>query len=492
VRRSLSRNQGSILIWTVLTIAILSVIVAEAVRVVSIKYQSSLQSTQWQAALLGAESGVDLAIVELRKSLYPPSLYANVTPFPTASPAGSWDGPPTADGSTGGHETITIPSAGLAGTNVTIDVKVDKPTTILATTAPYYQYYRIRSTGTLPITGPARATDNKYDSNLRKLSLQWERFATGLASHLSTPQVSRRIEVVVKPVSSFNLAALSMGQLDLTSGNIVIDSYDSRDGTKSTNQLYDVAKRQQNGDIATDGNLINAGNAHIYGDVYTNSGTVTGTAGITGQQRTDFYQDAISVAAPSGFPATATTINNGTTLTVSGAPVGNGAQGSPARYTVSSVDLNGNGNLIIGDANTTGYIEVYVTGSVSVTGSSQITLSPNVKATIYFAGDFSVSGSGIVNSNNQPGDLQLYGIKPANNVTQSVSLGGNAELSAALYAPDANVTINGGGSNGHVYGSIVGKTVVMNGVTNLHYDEALGASGLIDNYKIVSWFEDNR
>src|SRR5205085_6148579 len=339
---------------------------------------------------------------------------------------------------------------------------------------------RIRSTGTLPITGPARTTDNKYDSNLRKLSLQWDRFATGLASHLSTPQVSRRIEVVVKPVSSFNLAALSMGQLDLTSGNIVIDSYDSRDNTKSTNQLYDVEKRQQNADIATDGNLINAGNAHIYGDVYTNSGTVTGTAGITGQQRTDFYQDAISVAAPSGFPATATTI---TTFTGAG-----GTQQSPVRYTVSSVALNGNGNLTIGDASG-GYVEIYVTGSVSVAGSSQITLSPNVKAKIYFAGDFNVSGSGIVNSNNQPGDLQLYGIKAPNNATQSVSLGGNAELSAALYAPDANVTINGGGSNGHVYGSIVGKTVVMSGVTNLHYDEALGATGLIDNYKIVSWFE---
>jgi hypothetical protein len=32
----------------------------------------------------------------------------------------------------------------------------------------------------------------------------------------------------------------------------------------------------------------------------------------------------------------------------------------------------------------------------------------------------------------------------------------------------------------------------MTGVTNLHYDEALGASGLINNYQIVSWIEDTR
>jgi hypothetical protein len=32
----------------------------------------------------------------------------------------------------------------------------------------------------------------------------------------------------------------------------------------------------------------------------------------------------------------------------------------------------------------------------------------------------------------------------------------------------------------------------MTGVTNLHYDEALNGTGLINNYRIVSWFEDNR
>ena len=480
---SSSRNQGSILVWTVLTISILSLLIAEVIRVVSIKYQNALQSTQWQDALLGAESGIDLAIVELRKGLYPASIYGNMPPFPTASatPAGSWDGVPTADGSTGGHETITIPAAGLANTAVTVDVKVDKPSSILDQ-INNYQYYRIRSTGTLPLTGPPRVTDNKYDSNLRKLSLQWNRF-TG--AH-GPPQVSRTIEAVVKPTTSFDLAILSMSQLNLTDENIVIDSYDSRSPDKSTNGLYDVTKRQQHGNIATDGNLINAGNAQIYGDVATNSGTVTGTAGITGQQRTDFYQEAISVGAPSGFPTTATVVDRNTTLSAAG-----GTLQSPVRYTVGSVALNGNGNLTLGDASG-GYMEIYVTGSVSVGGNSQITLSPAVKAKIYFAGDFSVAGNGIVNSNNQPGDLQLYGIKPPDNVTQTVSLGGNAQLTAAVYAPDANVTVNGSGSSGHVFGSIVGKTVVMNGVTNLHYDEALGIGGPVTNYKIVSWFEDNR
>src|SRR5438132_3130412 len=68
---SRSRPQGSILVWTIMTIAILSLLAAEVIRLVSLKYQSALQTATWQEALLAAESGVDLGIVELRKSLFP-------------------------------------------------------------------------------------------------------------------------------------------------------------------------------------------------------------------------------------------------------------------------------------------------------------------------------------------------------------------------------------------------------------------------------------
>ena len=115
-----------------------------------------------------------------------------------------------------------------------------------------------------------------------------------------------------------------------------------------------------------------------------------------------------------------------------------------------------------------------------------------MRATIYFAGNVDVSGNGILNTKNQPSDLQLYGIQPPSGSSEHVSLGGNGQIIAAVYAPDHDVSINGGGTNGHVFGSVVGKTVTMTGVTNLHYDEALGATGIINNYKIVSWFEDNR
>jgi hypothetical protein len=86
----------------------------------------------------------------------------------------------------------------------------------------------------------------------------------------------------------------------------------------------------------------------------------------------------------------------------------------------------------------------------------------------------------------------MYGIQPATDESKHVSLGGNGQISASVYAPGHDVSVNGGGTSGHVFGSVIGKSVVMTGVTNLHYDERLADGGIINSYKIVSWFEDNR
>jgi len=480
MRRQHSTKAGSVLVWTVVVIAILSLIAVETLRLVTAKYQNALQTSTWQEALLAAESGIDLAIVELRKSLYPAPNHAWE----------GWNNPPGNEVT--GYELTTVPNAGLDGTPMTIETNVDAPSQLIDPTN-WWQYYRIRTVGTIPITGPARASDNPQDTKLRRLSLHWERFTNGiLTPHLLTaPQVSRRIEAIVRPVSSFDQAIMSVGVVDLTNQNIVVDSYDSSDSTKSTNGLYDPAKRQQNGDIATDGQLIEAGNAQIYGDVATNAGTVSGAANITGVERTDFYQEPIPVGAPSwsSWNASPSSVTGTTTITASA------TKGSAAsRYVLTSVSLSGSKTLTVAgnpDGSQT-YVEIYVTGDISVSGTGQIVVQPGVTATIYFAGNVDITGNGVLNSNNQPGDLMLYGIQPPTTSSEHVNFGGNSQITASIYAPGHDVTVNGGGTNGHVYGSIVGKTVTMTGVSNLHYDERLGSTGVINNYKIVSWFEDNR
>ncbi len=473
--------RGSALVWTILLITILSAVAAELLQVVSSKYYSTLHTSIWQESLLAAESGVDLAIVELRKSLYPAPNYAWQ----------SWNNAP-ANGVVS-YGLTTVPNAGLAGTPMTIEVNVDAPSE-LRDPANSWQYYRVRAVGTMPITGPVRTGDNRQDNRLRKLSLHWDRFTgSALASQeVVAARVSRRIEAIVRPVSAFDQAIMSVGALDLTNQGIIIDSYDSRDETKSTAGQYDVAKRQVHGNIATDGAILNAGGARVYGDVATNSGVATGIGNITGVERNDFYQDPIPVGTPNwpSINGSPSTINNSTkTLT------GSTTEGHPtSRYVLSELRLSGSKTLTLtGAPGVTTYIEIYVTGDIDVTGNGEITLGPGVKAKIYCGGNVNISGNGVVNTNTKPVDLLFYGIDPVDpTIARNFQLGGNALVAAAVYAPAYNVEINDGGTRGSVFGSFVGKTVKMVGVTDLHYDEALAAGGTVNNYKIVSWFEDTR
>src|SRR2546429_8523244 len=132
MKQKRATKAGSILVWTVLTIGILSLIAVETLRLVTAKYQNALQTSTWQEALLAAESGIDLAIVELRKSLYP-------------APNHAWEGWHNApvNGAVS-YGLTTVPNAGLASTPMTIEVNVDAPAALLDT-GNSWQYYRIRT-----------------------------------------------------------------------------------------------------------------------------------------------------------------------------------------------------------------------------------------------------------------------------------------------------------------------------------------------------------
>ena len=58
-----SQERGSVLLWTVLVIAILSVFATEVLRAVSGRFQLGMQAAAWQEALIAAESGIDLGVV---------------------------------------------------------------------------------------------------------------------------------------------------------------------------------------------------------------------------------------------------------------------------------------------------------------------------------------------------------------------------------------------------------------------------------------------
>jgi hypothetical protein len=91
--------------------------------------------------------------------------------------------------------------------------------------------------------------------------------------------------------------------------------------------------------------------------------------------------------------------------------------------------------------NVTGAVKLYVTGDFSMDGNSQIALAGNLPANL----EIYVVGSGAVN------------------------LGKN-NLYAVVYAPQSVVTMSG---NCDLFGSIVAKSILMNGNNTIHYDESL-------------------
>ena len=50
---------------------------------------------------------------------------------------------------------------------------------------------------------------------------------------------------------------------------------------------------------------------------------------------------------------------------------------------------------------------------------------------------------------------------------------------------DHNVGYNG------IYGAFVGKTITVEAMTHVHYDQTLQQAGPVNHYEIVNWTEDS-
>ena len=96
--------------------------------------------------------------------------------------------------------------------------------------------------------------------------------------------------------------------------------------------------------------------------------------------------------------------------------------------------------------------------------------------------DAAVGGGGVISESGLATAFSYFGL-PKNT---SLSIGGNGQLAGAVYAPNADINLNGGGN---VYGSLMGKSLNVNGNFSFHYDEALSRYFVIYAFKILSWDE---
>ena len=136
-------------------------------------------------------------------------------------------------------------------------------------------------------------------------------------------------------------------------------------------------------------------------------------------------------------------------------------------------------NLKVGDGAAKNYS--FSPGNIHILGG--ITNSGTLKV-------YQVSGSGDLTGNisvdsNRPENFWYFGTSDI----KSITFGGTSSFIGVIYAPQATLTLNGGGNNIGVVGSSISKVIQMNGHYNFHYDEYLSSIGPSRGFVPNSWQE---
>ena len=310
----------------------------------------------------------------------------------------------------------------------------------------------------------------------------------------STNQISRTIKVTTVLNSLFAKGMVARLNVTLNGNNISVDSYDSGDPNYSTNGRYDPAKRKDNGTVATnsgDPNMFSTGNANIWGKIATGPGGLA-SAG----PNSCIGNNAWHTAGGKGIqPGAATDDMNQSFFDVtcpvslsSFAPSSGTANGTNYDYVIGPGDWVLSGSKTLGGkVIVTGNARLLVTSGVSFSGSDFLYIAPGASLQLYVSAQkATLGGQGIQNDTGTPSSFVYYGL-PTNT---SLSYSGNAAMSGAVYAPNADFTMGGGGQNTYDFsGACVTRTITMNGKFNFHYDERLGISGPNWGFIATSWNE---
>jgi hypothetical protein len=494
------RQHGSVLVIALLTITILTAICVTSLYIASQNANAASQAASWQQALSGAESAVDQAIAALNTTTWTnwvtlTGSVPNLQPQPGSTPPAA-NAPPT----TGHYNYLSSsvsPQSG--GYNVNGDIVasgegnplVSMWTTIDSAGLPLdsngNQWYRIRATGTAAAVGPVRISNQRLDNDLRKIGLRFDRKTNNA---IASPQATRTIEVVVQALAqSIWVRGITLKGNITMSGGGTVDSFNSSDPFKSTIGLYDATKRQSHGDIATtsSGTTSNLNNTYVYGSIAYSGSAIKNTTNVQGTISTPFNATIPATSDPgwtSGMWNSSVSQVNGTAIVTAGTKT------APTRYKLSQLTVSGGNTLTIAGngGGTDGYIEIWVTGKMTTSGTGYITQDPSVHVTYWVDNDITLSGNSYLNLAGLAQNVVINGVGTGHKITES----GSAAFVGVINAPGFDATISGGGSYN---GAIIANSLTISGGSGLHYDEALntnGASTAIGNYAFASWFEDTR
>ncbi len=444
-RQSLPKsNQGSVLIVAMLLAAIIAIALGSYISMSTNALKLSNRSFYENASMNLADSGLELGVYALNQN--------------------NWTGWDTSDG-VNAKQTFTgfnYPQ------NTTGKVKV------------YIQNYS-PGVGQVPVV-TAQAIINQPDG--------------------SAP-VTKMVEVTLYQRSYFANGLVAKNQVSFSGNNAGVNSWNSNPTNSSPAQVvpYSSSVAHDHGSVGSTtvttatGGAVGLGNADIWGYAAV-GGTTTasisvgpnGTIASFGSPQgtvdpthitTDFTANFDTVTAPDTSSAQAVSAINGSYSL--------GTASLSTVYVVPSISLSGNNNTLTISGNVTLVVSAAAGSSaISVTGHGSIVVKPGSTLKVYTAGDISIAGDGAVNNATQPIDMQFWGTGTA---SQNISIAGNGILSAVVYAPNAAISMKGGGNSGVVAGAFVGNTIALTGNDAFHYDESLANFVSGQPYGITKWRE---
>jgi len=454
-------QDGSVLLVSLLIAAILGTVLASYLILTQTQNLSVARSQQWNTAIPLAEAGVEEALSHLN---------AGAPYFDPAEATNNL----VSNGWTYSGGLLHSPRRYLGQDYYDAAIQFVGVTPV------------IFSTGTVAVvTSFARAPGPMFA-------------AVGTTAPAGAAPKSRSVRAETKIDALFAVAMAAKETIDLRGNNVTTDSFDSADPQYSINGLYpvgDLSKTKDNGDVCTDSviiNSLNVGNANIKGKAKTGpggtiaigpQGSVGSRAWVEGGNRgiqpgwsaNDFNVYFPEVALP-------------TTIWLAAPPgaVINGVWYDHVFLTSGDYQVNSFNKMYIGsNAN----VRIKIPNNIKLTGNSdQIRIAPvGASLKLYMVGaSFSIKGLGVVNESGNAANFYYFGL-PSNT---SVSFGGNASFTGAIYAPQAAFSLGGGGNNIYDFvGASVTRSVVMNGHFRFHYDENLARVGGHRGFIPTRWTE---
>jgi hypothetical protein len=382
------------------------------------------------------------------------------------------------------------------------------------------------------------------DTLLRKIDFKYDHFKASYGdgdghnlniSPVTSPQITRRIELVAVPTYGFGGAMKVVNLFDGPGNGGFVDSYNSKNPTNPNPSSPKVVNTDTPGPNTTSyygSNPLNStylADAHdgdvsvgatnfaeggpIWGDVTTNGGNVTHSG----------YQisGTIDNSAPFTIPPLPTPDTTGFAASGSGGAVSatGTSESSPTGFVYSG--LSGSVTIKNGNASSStfpyAYAKIVVNGDIT----GQITVERGVTAEIWFTGNMQVKAGDLDNQNvdrgtptanpgslglpplipptpaddpnpSRVGHMKFFGISPTTSGTrQTIKIDSPGNIFATFYAPNADVTIT---DNPDIFSAIVGRSFSGNGNTRFHYDKALNQVdiGVVTDYQVASFVEDIR